>query len=64
MKRKPIDRQTLKNWRLAMFDLTQDQVQASTGLSKPTIRTAIKHGVATQDTINRLTVFFNQTKAA
>lgn len=62
MKRKPIDRQLLKSWKLRMFDITQDEVKAATGLSKPTLRIVFKEGRATQETIDKLTLFFSTTK--
>lgn len=60
MKRKQIDKQLLKSWKLKMFDITQDMVHDSTGLSKPTIRTVFKEGKATQNTIDLLTKYFNE----
>lgn len=63
MKRKPIDKQLLKRWRTAMFDITFDTVQDATGLSKPTLRAALKYGKATQNTIDILTAYFNQIPA-
>lgn len=62
MKRKPIDKQLLKSWRVIMFDITQDNVHEATGLSKPTIREALNKGLATQATIDKLTEFFNSVK--
>lgn len=58
MKRKPIDSKLLKVWREKMFDITQDDVQNGTGLSKPTIKTALRDGKATQETIDLLTTYF------
>ena len=59
MKKKPIDRQTLKNWKSIMFDTTYDAIQAETGLSRPTLVSALKDGRATQNTITLLTKYFN-----
>lgn len=62
MKRKPIDKQLLKSWKVIMYDITQDMVHEATGLSRPTIREALNKGRATQATIDKLTTFFNEYK--
>lgn len=64
MKRKPIDKQLLKKWKVIMFDITLDDVKAGTGLSKPTIREALNNGKATQSTIDCMTQYFNSFQAA
>lgn len=58
MKRKPIDKQLLKNWRHKMYDFTYEEIAAWTGLSKNTIGNTIRTGKGTQYTIDRISAFF------
>jgi len=60
MKRKPIDKQTIKNWKALMYDTTYPAISESTGLSVLTIGNAIRTGKATQMVIEKLTKYFNE----
>ncbi len=64
MKRKLIDSETLKNWRLKSFETTQTEIQEYTGLSLPTIRMAVNTGIATKETITKLNKFFDTLQIA
>lgn len=59
MKRKPIDRQTLKKWELLRCDCTLDDIKDGTDLGISTISNAFTSRKATQSTIDKLTLFFN-----
>lgn len=59
----PIENHLLDTWRLLSFKTTQKEISEATGLSTITIRFALKHGIATQATIEKLTEFFNNLKS-
>jgi hypothetical protein len=59
-KRKQIDKQILKNWKIKMYDTTYPAISMKTDLSLPTIGMAIKYGKASQTTIEKLTKYFNE----
>lgn len=63
MKSKPIDRQLLKSWRNRMWETTYKEIAEQTGLSVHTIGNTLRTGIATPDTITKLTNHFNQIPA-
>lgn len=61
--RRPIDVFVWQVWRLKMLKTTQIDIHEKTKLSRPTIADAINTGMATQDTIDKLQVYFDKIAA-
>lgn len=59
-KKKPIDKQLLKNWRLKLYDTTYLAIAEQTQLHENTVAHAFRDKKATQVVISKLTTYFNE----
>jgi hypothetical protein len=59
-RRKDIDSKLLKIWQLKLYDTNYHVIAEKTELSVMTVGNAFRDKKATQDTIDRLTKYFNE----
>lgn len=60
----PIDNKTLNSWRLKAFNISREEIALRTDLSKTTLRSALKYGLATPETKEKLNEFFKNLQPA
>lgn len=59
---KTIETKRLTDWRAKMYYITYEDVSKEIGISAHTIGNAIRTGIATEETINKMSSFFSTFK--
>lgn len=57
-----INIKTLNNWRLEAYNLSNKFIAESSDISVPVVIDALKNGLASPETLKKLTTFFNNRK--